>query len=386
MYHMPILPNGSLQACGMVIAAIAVFLQSQEAYAEDTAQAAVESASPAGALGGTITVAVPPSWLAGKKRQNMKLYIGHRQIPDCHPTTVDHRNGALTFVLKRTAESREAWAAILANPIECSKRVHISVGYGDDPPIDSNHELELTIIPLDLTLGVCLVGLLITTVVFWNFAVSSNILRDSGPEPAGGARKPYSLSRTQMAFWFFIVLAAYLLLWVVTRDRDIMPIEVLALIGISTSTALGAVAIDAGRRTKVSSHREAANNRRTVLEQIVKALEAKVTSGKATGEETTELRNSTAEIASVDGTIATLTKSLAPAASKGFWRDLVQDADGVSLHRFQIIVWTGVLGVVFVWTVFATLAMPVFSTTLLALQGMSGATYIGFKFPESAAT
>ena len=74
----------------------------------------------------------------------------------------------------------------------------------------------------------------------------------------------------------------------------------------------------------------------------------------------------------------------APAASRsiGFVKDLFSDGDGISFHRFQIIVWTVVLGIVFVKVVHSDLAMPDFDATLLGLIGLSSGTYIGFKFPE----
>ena len=51
----------------------------------------------------------------------------------------------------------------------------------------------------------------------------------------------------------------------------------------------------------------------------------------------------------------------------------------VTFHRFQIVVWTLILGVVFVSEVLTKLAMPVFDNTLLTLMGISSGTYLGFK-------
>jgi hypothetical protein len=51
----------------------------------------------------------------------------------------------------------------------------------------------------------------------------------------------------------------------------------------------------------------------------------------------------------------------------------------IAFHRFQIVVWTLILGVVFVFEVLTKLAMPVFDTTLLTLVGISSGTYLGFK-------
>ena len=62
--------------------------------------------------------------------------------------------------------------------------------------------------------------------------------------------------------------------------------------------------------------------------------------------------------------------------------DLLGDNYLISFHRFQIFLWTLVLGVIFVSTVFHDLAMPEFSPTLLGIMGISGGTYLGFKLPE----
>jgi hypothetical protein len=61
---------------------------------------------------------------------------------------------------------------------------------------------------------------------------------------------------------------------------------------------------------------------------------------------------------------------------------ILSDADGISLHRFQMVLWTILLGVIFVISVAKNLAMPEFSGTLLALIRISGGTYVGFKIPE----
>ena len=54
----------------------------------------------------------------------------------------------------------------------------------------------------------------------------------------------------------------------------------------------------------------------------------------------------------------------------------------MSFHRFQIFAWTIVLIAVFIASVYNGLAMPEFDAKLLALMGISGGTYIGFKLPN----
>jgi hypothetical protein len=62
--------------------------------------------------------------------------------------------------------------------------------------------------------------------------------------------------------------------------------------------------------------------------------------------------------------------------------DLLLDSSGFSFHRFQILIWTLVLAVIFLSSVLNDLSMPVFSAPLLGLMGISNGTYLGFKFSE----
>jgi hypothetical protein len=69
--------------------------------------------------------------------------------------------------------------------------------------------------------------------------------------------------------------------------------------------------------------------------------------------------------------------------SQGWLIDILSDADGIDFHRFQVVGWTLVLGIVFIYDVWQRLAMPEFSGALLGLQGLSAATYVGLKIPEA---
>ena len=69
-----------------------------------------------------------------------------------------------------------------------------------------------------------------------------------------------------------------------------------------------------------------------------------------------------------------------------FLLDLLSEQDAsagsgrvIAFHRFQIVVWTLILGVIFVSEVPTKLTMPSFDSTLLALMGISSGTYLGFK-------
>jgi hypothetical protein len=50
------------------------------------------------------------------------------------------------------------------------------------------------------------------------------------------------------------------------------------------------------------------------------------------------------------------------------------------LHRVQMVIVTLSFGAIFLWNAATLLTMPEFSATMLALMGISSATYVGFKF------
>jgi hypothetical protein len=54
----------------------------------------------------------------------------------------------------------------------------------------------------------------------------------------------------------------------------------------------------------------------------------------------------------------------------------------VTFYRFQMFVWTVLLGALFASEGYRNLTMPEFSPTLLTLMGISSGTYVGFKFPK----
>jgi hypothetical protein len=75
-------------------------------------------------------------------------------------------------------------------------------------------------------------------------------------------------------------------------------------------------------------------------------------------------------------------KQIAGFRSEGLLRDLVNDVNGPTIHRWQILIWAAVLAAIYVAEVYANLETPTFGTNLLTLMGISGGMYLGFKIPE----
>src|SRR5205814_4860773 len=166
------------------------------------------------------------------------------------PLGVDLESGTLTFALDRNDKNRALWKPFLYDPLfDAEVSMRISVGIRGGRPIARVPGANLTIrvrkFYVDWTTWIWLALLIAFTVIIVLTAVYTDMLRD-GPS-VNGIRQPYSLGRSQMACWFFLILLSYVFLWLVTGDRDTIPPSLLGLMGISSATALVAMAIPSVR-------------------------------------------------------------------------------------------------------------------------------------------
>jgi hypothetical protein len=72
----------------------------------------------------------------------------------------------------------------------------------------------------------------------------------------------------------------------------------------------------------------------------------------------------------------------APAESRSFLRDLSCDAEGPKLQRIQVLLWTSVLAVIFIWNVVWNFVFVDFDSNMLLLMGIANSMYVGFKTQE----
>jgi hypothetical protein len=203
-----------------------------------------------------------------------------------------------------------------------------------------------------------------------------------------------------MAFWFFLVVGSFFFLWVIIGDVDTRNTSVLGLVGISAGTALGAAFADSSQIAQTTGKSDLppkvdlSKPRRKIVEQLrqliaeseenLKKIESE--RAKITSAEQAKLDQNTAAQEKEIQNIADLQRQLDYfqwPAWKGVMHDLLAEDNVISFHRFQIFVWTIVLGIMFVVNVYSQLAMPQFSATLPGLLGISAGTFIGFKLPET---
>ena len=131
-----------------------------------------------------------------------------------------------------------------------------------------------------------------------------------------------------MIWWFYLVVVAWAYTAAILRSPLTITNTVLILTGISAATGLSSMTIDKAQRTQDS-------------------------------------------------------KPSVPRSSGNLLYDLVTDGHGVAVHRFQMLVWTVVLGTYFVVYVLNKMAMPEFDTSLLILMGISSGSYVAMKTQES---
>ncbi len=268
-------------------------------------------------------------------RNNLRLSINGLPFDDIKPMFSNNDSMLLFELIRTTSDGREehdVWD-ILQQPEKGWKRpVTVS--------ICTMTELPLKLAPKSLAynfdflimrkrsfwlMTLFMIGILVLSV--WA-GKNRDIFRDDTGNPTNDLKAPYSLSRVQLGFWTFIIVFSFLYIWAITGVLPNLTEDTLYLLGISVTTA------GASR----------------VVERM---------SGLNTAT-TAPLRQ----------------------ASGSFWRDILTDANGMSIHRAQMVVWTLIIGMFFVRRSISDFSMPDLNDNLLILMGLSAGTYIGLKTQE----
>ena len=315
---------------------------------------------------------------------DLVLFLEGRPLNGVNAVRMDHR---LAFDLKRTDGSSQAWSALLAKPdLHPYRSVKVGVGFAGKEAFefsDPKHPPKIALrIYYPFWAVLSFIGLVLTLVLFVYLAKTTGVIRDLSPPQLTATSRPYSLARTQAAFWFFLVIGSFIFLYLITGDYNTITEQALILMGIGTGTALGAAMIDATKNDTANNQLSELNPQQAQLQAEVIELQGKVDAGTATPEDKVQLDAKNAQLKEVAKKIADASSGLSKPTTDGFRRDLLTDVNGINFHRFQMLVWTIVLGFLFCAGVYSNLVMPQFSNTLLALMGISSGTYLGFKIPE----
>lgn len=131
----------------------------------------------------------------------------------------------------------------------------------------------------------------------------------------------YSLAMSQLTFWTVVITMSYFYIWISTQEMSPITGSTLILLAVSMTTAVGAKLVDKNRNVDVNTLKE----------------------------------------------------------SRGFFRDIVSDEDGPSIHRCQMVLWTMIVGVIFIYSVAMNQVMPQIDSGILGLMGISSLGYLGLK-------
>lgn len=335
---------------------------------------------------------------AEAREQKVTLFVDGIDTGN-EPIGIDHDSGKVMFALARNEDNKELWKWRIYDPLfEPIRPISIGIGKGGGPPLarlpGANVQVSLDKIWVDASTYIWIALMIAVVIAIILYAMRTDLLRE-GPA-IGGMRQPFSLARTQMAWWFLLTVVGYMFIWMITGDNDSLPPSLLGLVGISAATAVAAVAITTG--SKAGALRKMLEDEITAIDFSLARIDNDLTSNELRIAEATTAARGVATLQEVKAALnrardeqealrarvlVQLSGITSMIATKSLWHDLVMDERGaVALDRLQIMVWTIVLGGVFLWTVLWTLTMPEFNATLLALMGISSGTYIGFKLPQ----
>ena len=163
------------------------------------------------------------------------------------------------------------------------------------------------------------------------FDLKFGMLRDT----SSAARKPYSFARVQLAWWSVIVLTSFICIMTKGEGIPTLDASTLILLGISSATTVTARLVDVSDQLRTN-------------------------------------------------------KVIQNQDSDNFILDILSDAGGVSIHRFQMAAFNVSFGVWFLIYVYSNLSisaidliMPVISNNNLVLLGLSSSTYAALKTNEN---
>ncbi|HEX8674185.1 MAG TPA: hypothetical protein VF710_19970 [Longimicrobium sp.] len=386
-------------AAGVLLAATAPPVQAQSQTAKEAAT--LESAlrvrevdQARSGFGGRLVVTVDGLGAlprdGGRTADSLMLFVNGYAIRDTRGQPVGFTGNQVSFRLGYTQASRDAWTAVLAGSSLKPRRARIGVGFPGGRelrPVNEARPPTIIFRPFNkLRLWGSGIGFVLALAGFVYMVFRSGVLRDSAEESGRPMHeRPFSLGRAQAAAWFFAIVAGFLYIRLVSDDYNSLNAQALMLLGLGTLTQAASGLVDNTLRDRARATLARMRPRLARMRSEVAAMEAQE-EATATPANLAQLRTTLAvSRETLDDAAQQVRQAetvLKGAPSKGFVADLVSDAQGVSLHRFQMAVWTVILIGIYVTEVVTTWAMPTFNPELLALMGISGGAFVGFKLVE----
>ncbi|MEN8225803.1 MAG: hypothetical protein ABFS05_10660 [Bacteroidota bacterium] len=190
------------------------------------------------------------------------------------------------------------------------------------------------------TIGWILAATIILLFIIFIFTWKS-VIKDNKTDLLPEQEPRFSFSKSQFAFWTIIVLSSFIYIWTFTGDLGCINTTALILLGITSATITTA----------------------NLINKDDKSNATKVVNGKPITVSTLRAKN--------------------PDKKTRFLEDILSDANGISIHRLQAVVFNLVFGIAFIKSVMVDYSMPEFTETQLILLGLSNGTYAFLKNKEN---
>ena len=243
------------------------------------------------------------------------LYINGEPMWDITLNNIDRIHHDFIFYLNRHSIPLKQFYPYFTY-INTEIPVILSIGFKNGIMLNAqNTELNMKYVT---TWALWLILVLVAIIVstFVYLAYNTNLIR------IGKTKKTqFSLSLTQLLFWTIVIAASYFYIWIATQEMVALTGSTLILLGISVTTTAGSRIVD--KRDKLN--------------------------------------------------VDLLKKT------KGFFPDIMSDEDGYSVHRSQMLLWTIIIGFIFIVNVVRDQQLPQLDMGLLGLMGISAAGYVGLK-------
>lgn len=199
-------------------------------------------------------------------------------------------------------------------------------------PIFIMYYLILAVISI-IVIVVAIKSSMLRNVVFNNDNFGMLAETDGKTKP----RAAFSLGRSQLAFWTVIIISSFIYVYLNASPQEyaapVLAVVNLTLLGIAAGTTIASKVIDNSQKDTQGT---------SIPQQDY--------------------------------------------PSEGFLIDIISDEKGVSIYRLQSVIWTLIIGAIYIAYVSGKSKMPddtVITSQLLILMGISSSTYVGLKTTEN---
>ncbi|MBB3968257.1 hypothetical protein [Mucilaginibacter phyllosphaerae] len=246
------------------------------------------------------------------------LFINGIQLSNTKPWKVSPQDGIIYFEMD-TVVNDFLVKALKGNAFE-KAIIPVRLGVGNGKKIYLEAAFA-TYIEVRQKIGkIWVIAMVIIIIALVILGLNRRVLKDDN-------NLYYSLSRTQLLYWTLILVASYLSICLATNTLPDIPASVLAIIGISVSTAAVSKVVDNHGKDGVAIDPDA--------------------------------------------------------KSEGWLIDILSDGSSINVQRLQSVIFNVFFGAVFIQKAFATNLLPDFDNNILLLLGISSGTYAGLKITEA---